>query len=331
MKRRALILSAIGALAGGLAFAPLAAESQQGKGVPRIGYLSAVSLAASSTRSESFRRGLRELGHIEGKNIAIEWRFAEGKPERVRELATELVGLKVDVIVAAGSSASRAAKQATSTIPIVMAQVADPVGSGLVASLARPGGNATGTSTIAPEISGKRLELLKELVPGLARVAVIGTSDTPGNAEALREAERAAGALGLRLQYLDVLAANDIEGAFQSASKARADAAIVLASPFSFSERRRVAQLAAAGRLPVMYWSAEFAEAGGLMSYGVNYTELYRRAATFVDKILKGARPADLPVERPTKFELVVNLRTARNLDLTIPSSLLARADRVIE
>ena len=318
-------------LAAGFSLAPLAAESQQGKGVARIGYLSAGSPAASSGRVESFRRGLRELGHIEGKNIAIEWRFAEGTPERMRELATELVRLKVDVIVAAGSTASRAAKQATSTIPIVMAQVADPVGSGLVAGLARPGGNATGTSTIAPEISGKQLELLKELVPGLARVAIIGTSNNPGNAQTLREAELAAGALGLRLQYLDVLASNDIEVAFRSASKARADAVIVLATPFSFLERRRIAQLAAAGRLPAMYWSSELAEAGGLMSYGVNYIELFRRAATFVDKILKGARPGDLPVERPTKFELVVNLRTARELGLTIPSSLLARADRVIE
>ena len=238
--------------------------------------------------------------------------------------------LKVDVIVTAGPSATRPAKEATVTIPIVMAHDNDPVGNGFVASLARPGGNITGLSTLAPEINGKQLELLKEIVPRLSRVAVLGTSTDPGNAQALRETELAAGAFRVQLQYLDVLDPKDIETAFRAASKGRADAVLVLASPVSISHRTQLADLAVKSRLPVIYHRRAFVEAGGLMSYGVSIADLDRRAATYVDKILKGAKPADLPVEQPTKFEFIINLKAAKQIGLTIPPNVLARADRVI-
>ena len=307
------------------------AEAQQPTKVPRIGYLTGVSLSANSARIEAFRQGLRELGYVEGKNIVIEWRSAEGKLDRLPALAAELVRLKVDVIVTAGPPATRAAKEATITIPIVMAQDTDPVGNGFVASLARPGGNITGLSTLAPEISGKRLELLKEIVPRLSRVAVLGTSTHPGNAQALRELELAAEAFGVQLQYLDVLGPKDIETAFRAASKGRADAVLVLASPILNSQRTQVADLAVKNRLPAIYRQSEYVEAGGLMTYGVNLTDLFRRAATYVDKILKGAKPADLPVEQPTKFEFIINLKAAKQIGLTIPPNVLVRADRVIK
>ena len=308
------------------------AEAQQPTKVPRIGYLTGASPSANSARIEAFRQGLRELGYVEGKNIVIEWRYAEGKLDRLPALAAELVRLKVDVIVTGGPTATRAAKEATVTIPIVMALDGDPVGNGFVASLARPGGNITGLSTLAPELSGKRLELLKEIVPKLSRVAVLGTSTSPGNAQALKEVELAAGAFGVKLQYLDVLGPKDIETAFRAASKGRADAVLVLVrAPSLDSHRTQIAELAVKSRLPAIYYRAEFVEAGGLMTYGVSITDLDRRAATYVDKILKGAKPADLPVEQPTKFEFIINLKAAKQIGLTIPPNVLVRADRVIK
>jgi putative tryptophan/tyrosine transport system substrate-binding protein len=314
----------------GLLATPFAVEAQQAKQIPRIGFLSAASSAALSARTEAFRQGLRELGYVEGENMVIEWRYAEGKLDRLRELAAELVRLKVDVIVTAAPSSTRAAKEATSTLPIVMVYDNDPVANGFVASLARPGGNITGLSSLAPEISGKQLELLKEMVPGLSHVAVLGTLTLP-SAQVLKDIERAAGALKVQLQYLDVRSPNDIETTFQEARKERADAVLVLASPILESHRTQVADLAAKNQLPTIYHVPEFVEAGGLMSYGVSFIALYRRAATYVDKILKGTKPADLPVEQPTTFALVINVKTAKALGLTIPQSLLLRADEVIQ
>lgn len=306
------------------------ASAQQPAKIPHIGYLSGNSLSANAARIEAFRQGLRELGYIEGKNIIVEWRSAEGKNERTPALAAELVGLKVEVIVSSGPISTRVAKKATTRIPIVMVFGNDPVGSGFVASLARPGGNITGLSSLAPEISGKQLELLKEVVPKLSRVAVLGNSTEPGNAQALKELELAAGALNVQLQQLDVLSSKDIEASFQSASKQRAGAVLVLAGPVTSPHRTEVVNLAAKNRLPAIYYRSDFVEAGGLMTYSVNYNDLARRAATYVDKILKGAKPAELPVEQPTKFEFIINLRAAKQISLTIPQRVLARADRVI-
>jgi len=329
----------ISTLALGLSAAPLPAEAQQPKRVPRIGYLAAAPLSAIPYRIEAFRQGLRDLGYVEGKNIVIEWRSAKGKRgrsrkgklSRLRAPVAELVRLKVDIIVSAGPAATRSAKEATVTIPIVMAFDTDPVGNGFVASLARPGGNITGLSTLAPELSGKQLELLKEIIPRLSRVAVIGNATTPGNAQALKETEIAAGALGVKLQYLDVQSPKDIETAFRAASKGNADAVVVLVNFVFISQRTHAAEVAAKSRLPAIYFRSEFVEDGGLMSYGVSITDLDRRAATYVDKILKGARPAELPVERPRKFDLVINLKTAKQIGLTIPPEILIRADKVIK
>jgi putative tryptophan/tyrosine transport system substrate-binding protein len=307
------------------------AQAQQPGKIPRIGYLTNESLSATSARDETFRQGLREFGYVEGKNLVIEWRSAEGKLDRVPALAAELVRLKVDVIVTIGSSVSRSAKEATSTIPIVMAQVNDPVGDGLVASLARPEGNITGLSTLAPELSGKRLELLKEVVSKLSRVAVMGTSTIPGNARQLKETELAAAAFGIKVQYLDVLNPKEVESAFRGANKARAEALLGLGGPVLNSQRTQVVELAVKSRLPAVYWRSDFVEAGGLMSYGTSFTDLWRRAATYVDKILKGRKPADLPVEQPKKFEFAVNLQAAKQIGLTIPPNVLARADKVIK
>jgi putative tryptophan/tyrosine transport system substrate-binding protein len=307
------------------------AEAQQPVKVFRIGYLGGATPSAVSDRTEAFRQGLRELGYIEGKNVVIEWRPAEGKFDRLPALAAELVRLKVNIIVTGGPASTRAAKAATSTIPIVMAQDNDPVANGFVASLARPGGNITGLATLSPEIGGKRLELLKEIVPNLSRVAVLGTSTDPANAQLLKEVEFAAGALGVKLQYLDVLDPKDIETAFRDASKGRAEAVLALASPVLISQRAQLADLAVKSRLPAIYYSTEYVEAGGLMTYGVNLNDVARRAATYVDKILKGRKPADLPVEQPKKFELIINLKAAKQIGLTIPQSVLYRADRVIK
>jgi len=313
-----------------LAVAVIAEAQQPGK-IPRIGHLNAPSLSALAGRTEAFRQGLRELGYLEGKNIVIEYRYAEGKLDRLSPLAAELVRLKVDIIVSTGPTVTRAAKEATSTIPIVMAFDTDPVGNGFVASLARPGGNITGLSSLAPEISGKQLELLKEIIPKLSRVAVFGTSTTPGNAQQLREMERAAAAFGVKLQYVDVLDPKDIETAFRAASKGRADAVLVLTSGVLADYRTEIAKLAIKSRLPAIYFRSEFVEDGGLMSYGMSITDLDRRAATYVDKILKGAKPGDLPVEQPTRFELVINLKTAKQIGLAIPQRVLGRADKVIK
>jgi putative ABC transport system substrate-binding protein len=310
----------------------LSAEAQQPKKVPRIGYLIATFPSPYAARTEAFRQGLRELGYVEGKNIVIEYRYAEGKQDRVPSLVAELVRLKVDVIVTGGAGgATRSAKDATVTIPIVMAMDADPVGQGFVANLGRPGGNITGLSTLAPELSGKRLELLKETVPQLSRVAVLGTSTSSGTAPSLKEVELAAGAFGVKHQFLDVLDPKDIEIAFRAASKGRAGAVLVIGGPFFASQRKQIADFATKSRLPTMYPFPEFVEAGGLMSYSTSITDLFRRAATYVDKILKGAKPPDLPVEQPTKFELIINLKAAKQIGLTIPPNLLARADKVIK
>ena len=305
-------------------------EAQQTTKIPRIGFIIGTAPAAVVARTEAFRQGLRELGYVEGKNIVIEWRYAEGKLDRLPALVAELVRLKVNVIVAGGPTPTRAAKDATSTIPIVMAQHTDPVGSGLVASLARPGGNITGLSTLAPEISGKRLELLKEIIPKLFRVAVFGTSTSASSAQELGGVRFTAGTLELKLQLLDIKGPKDVETAFRTASKERADAILVLSSGVNANLQTEIAELAVKSRLPVMYYRSEFVEGGGLMSYGVSFTDLDRRAATYVDKILRGAKPADLPVEQPKKFEFVINLKTAKQIGLTIPPNVLARADRVI-
>ena len=305
-------------------------SAQQSKKVPRIGFLSGVSPSTNAARVKAFRQGLRELGYVEGKNIVIEWRYAEAKLDRLSELAAELVNLKVDVIVTAAPPPTRAAKQATVTIPIVMSFDDDPIGSGFVASLARPGGNITGLSAQAPEISGKQLEVLKQIVPNLARVGVLGDVTRPGIPQVLREINVAADAFRVQVQYLEVRAPKDIETAFRAASTERADAVVVLGSPVLNSQQKQVVALAVKNRLAVIYSNREFVEAGGLMSYGVSFADLSHRAAAYVDKILKGAKPADLPVEQPTKFELIINLKAAKQIGLVIPPNVLARADRVI-
>ena len=309
--------------------APLAVEAQ-GK-VPRIGYLGANSPAANVERIEAFRQGLLELGYVEGKNIVIEWRSAEGTLDHLPALAAELVRLKVDVIVTGGSPTTRAAQEATATIPIVMAQDGDPVGNGFVASLARPGGNITGLSSLFSELGRKRLELLKEIIPRLSHVAVLGTSTIPANASQLRETDLAAGVFGVKLQYLDVLDPKDIEPAFRAARNARVDAVLLLVSNVLNSRRTQIADLAVRNRLPAIYGQQEYVKAGGLMAYNVSTADLWRRSATYVDKILKGRKPADLPVEQPTKFEFIINLNAAKQIGLTIPASVLTRADQVIE
>ncbi len=314
-----------------LAACGVVAQAQQPTKIRRIGFLGVASLSATSARIEAFRHGLRELGNVEGKNIVIEYRWAEGKIERLPDLAAELVRLKVDVIVTSSAAPTRAAKEATTTIPIVMANDNDPVGSGHVASLARPGGNITGVSTLAPEISGKQLELLKEIVPKLSRVAFLGTSTNSGYAQVLREVELAAGAFGVKVQNLDVLDPKDIETAFRAASKERAGAVVLMASPVFLPQRTQIAELAVKNQLPAIFPQSEFVEAGGLMYYGTNTADLFRSAATYVDKILKGAKPADLPVEQPIKFEFIINLKAAKQIGLTIPPNVLARADKVIK
>ena len=305
-------------------------EAQQPK-IYRIGYLAPASLSALAGRTEAFRRGLRELGYVEGKNVVIEWRSADGKLDGLPALAADLVRLNVDVIVTTGPTATRRVKEVTSTIPIVMAQDIDPVATGFVASLARPGGNITGLSSLAPEISGKQLELLKEIAPKLTRVAVLWASSNPANAQMLREMESAAETFGTKVQSLDILVSKDVQIAFQAASKASADAVLVLQNGVAAAHRKDLAELAIRSRLPAVYPRLEFVTDGGLMSYGASFADMDRRAATYVDKILRGAKPADLPIEQPTKFELVINLKAAKQIGLTIPQRVLARADRVIK
>ena len=315
------------------ASAPVAARLARAQQPPRVtlGFLSVGSRTSMSARTEAFQKGLRELGYMEGKNIFVEYRYADANPDRLPELAAELVRLNVRVIVTEGTTSTRFAKVATSTIPIVMAQDPDPVGTGFVASLARPGGNITGLSNIRSALSAKRLEILKETVPGLERLIVLGTLTTPGAPQELRETELAAQKHKVQIQYFDLKSLQDIDNGFQAATSGRANAIVALGSPFLLNYRQKVAELATRSRLPAIYHSTDFVEDGGLMSYSVKITDLFHGAATYVDKILKGAKPADLPIEQPTKIVLVINLKAAKQIGLTIPPSLLLRADRVIE
>ena len=316
-----------------LILAPFAVEAQQTEKVPRIGYL-VVNLAVSPHQHEAFRQGLRDLGYVEGRNVVIEYRSAEGKFERLPALAAELVALKVDVIVtAAGTFVALAAKQATKSLPIVFIGAGDPVTDGLVPSFAKPGSNVTGLSTLGPELIGKRLEQLKQAVPGVSHVAFLwqpGASGERTEKDMLKGAEVAARALGVRLQFVEARGPADFDRAFSDMTRVRADALTVLTTPVFGTERRRLVDLAAKNRLPTVFPFREYVDAGGLMSYGPSLADMFRRAATYVDKILKGAKPGDLPVEQPTKFEFVVNLKTAKALGLTIPQSVLARGDQVI-
>jgi len=321
----------ISLVAGGLLAAPLAAEAQPAGKVPRVGVLSGGSPSDPVPRGvDAVQQGLRELGYVEGQSIAIEYRWAEWKYERLPALAAELVRLKVDVIVATVAVAIQAAKHATKAIPIVMV-ANDPVAAGFVASVARPGGNITGLSMMTPEVVAKQLELLREVVPKISRVAVLGNPANPGNAPQVRAAETAARALGVRLQPLEARGPSEIDRAFAAMTRERAGAFLVLLDPMLAGQREQIADLAAKGHLPAMYALRQHVEVGGLMAYGADIFDLFRRTAIYVDKILKGAKPADLPIEQPTKYELVINLKTAKVLGLTIPPSLLQRADQVIE
>ncbi len=315
-----------------LLMAPLAADAQPLANIPRIGWLGGTSPAVNPAVLEAFRHGLREHGWVEGQNLVIEYRWAEGRFERLPDLAAELVRLPVDVIVPVASDpAIRAAQQATSTIPIVMAVSSDPVGSGFVASLARPGGNITGVSGLVPEVAGKRLQLLKDVVPHAARVAVLWNATHAGKVLEWQETQVAAQALGVTLQSIEVRGPDDFAPAFAVLTTERPDALITLAEPLTIMYRRQIADFAVTHRLPMISQLKEFAEAGGLMTYGTSLSGLFQRAAYYVDRILKGAKPSDLPVEQPTKFELVINLKTAKALGITIPPSLLLLAEEVIQ
>jgi putative ABC transport system substrate-binding protein len=318
-------------IAGGFLAAPLTADAQQAAKVPRIGFLGNSTAALEANLVGPFREGLRDLGYVEGQNILIEYRWAEGQYERFPALIAELIALKVDVIVTAGTPAALAVKKATTSIPLVMAAVGDPIGVGLVASLARPGGNVTGLSAIAPELEGKRLELLREVVPKLSHIAVLWNPDNPFHAGSLKETRAAAQVLGIKVQLLGVRTAEDFPAAFAAILKERPGALLVLADRIFLHNRARIVDFEAKRRLPGVYPYRELVEAGGLMSFGPSYAGMHRRAAYYVDKILKGAKPADLPVEQPTKFELLINLKAAKTLGLTIPPSVLQRADQIIQ
>jgi putative ABC transport system substrate-binding protein len=326
MKRRDFIT-----LLGGAAAAwPFAARAQQPGKLPTIGFLGRTTRSAASEWTAAFVQRLRELGWTENRTVAIEYRWAEGRDERFAEIAAEFVRLKVDIIVTSGTPQVLAAKQATSVIPIVFATAGDPVGNGLVASLARPGGHVTGLATLSDDLAGKRLELLREVVPGLRRLAIMGNVDNPFSVLELGEVHAAAGTLGLEVHTLEIQRAQDIAPAFE-ALKGRADALYVCIDALVETNRTRINSLALGARLPTMHGSRDFVEAGGLMSYGANIPDQFRRAADYVDKILRGAKPGDIPVEQPTKFDFVINLTTAKALGLEIPPTLLARADEVIE
>jgi putative tryptophan/tyrosine transport system substrate-binding protein len=315
-----------------LALAPFRlAEAQQAKKVHRIGYLTSNTSSAELPRFDAFRQALRELGHVEGQNITIEYRYAEGRFDRLPGFAAELVGLKVDVLVGVTTNAVVAAKNATRTIPIVFFGGGDPAVAGLVDSLARPGGNITGFTSIGAVLAGKRLELLKETVPNLSRVAVLWDPQDPSAAQQWKESQLPARELGLQLHSMEIGSADDFESAFKEAIKARSAGLAVTSGALSLSNQKRVAELATKNRLPAIYSRKDFVTSGGLMSYGDDRTEPYRRAAIFVDKILKGTKPADIPVEQPTKFELTINLKAAKQIGLTIPPNVLARADKVIK
>ena len=329
MDRRAFIA----VVGGSILAAPLTSAAQQAEQVPRVGYISPGSSSDPFRlrRYEAFRQGLLELGYVEGRNIALEPRWAKGEYDRYPALAADLVRLKAHVIVTVGGAATKAAQQVTTTTPIVMSVVIDPLGSGLVASLARPGGNITGLTIMASDVVGKQLELLKQTVPGVARVALLWNPDNPGGAPQLREAEAAARILGVRLQAVEARNPQEIDRAFSAMTRERAGALIVLPDAIFGNQQKQIANLAVKSRLPSIYGIREYGEAGGLIVYSANNLDLERRAAIFVDRILKGAKPADLPVEQPTKFELVINLKTAKALGLTIPQSILIRADEIIQ
>jgi putative tryptophan/tyrosine transport system substrate-binding protein len=325
MKRRSLTLLLIAFV---MVARGIIAEAQQTKKVARLGFLISSTASFNLPRFNAFRQGLHDLGYIEGQNITIEYRYAEGKLDRLPDLAAELVRLKVDLIIATADGAVRATKRATKTIPIIFVGVSDPVGQGFVTSLARPGGNATGFGIFQGELSGKRLELLAEAFPKIFRLALLFAS---GSEKYMKEQRLAAEALGIRLVSLPVTRLDDIEAAFVTVIKESGDALLTNPSPMFASARERIVDFAAKNRLPAMYYGSEFVDAGGLMSYGPNFTDMYRRAAMYADKILRGRKPADLPVEQPTKFELVINLKTAKEIGLTIPPNVLSRADRVIK
>jgi putative tryptophan/tyrosine transport system substrate-binding protein len=322
----------LGTLVGGLLVTGLAAEAQQAGKVVRIGLLSfAASDPASAARWKALRERLRELGYVEGQNVAFEARWGDGQAGRLRGLAAQLIDAKVDILVTAGSEAAQAAKQATSSIPIIMATGGDPVGLGLAAGLARPGGNVTGVISLIGQLTVKRLELLKQLIPRASRVAILRNPDNRSSALSLGAAESAAKSLGVVVQGFSVRDPRELDAAFMAMKRARIDAVILGENTAFIADRRRIADLAVTHRLPMMVAAKEYAEAGGLVSYGTDYPDLFRRAATYVDKILKGAKPGELPIEQPTKFELVINLKTAKALGLTIPQSLMQRADEVIQ
>jgi len=322
----------LGAVTGGLLASPLAAEAQQAGRLPRLGYLGASSPTLEPEILEAFRQGLRDLGYVEGQSIAIEYRWAEGHEDRLPELATELVGLKVDVIVTAGTPGTLAAKRATQTIPIVMTATGDPLQSGLVTSLARPGGNVTGFSTLRSELEGKRLDLFRQTFPKFSRVAMLWDSANPSTKFYLQHIEAAARASHVTLQpAVPVRRLEDLDRAFAAIARGHADALFVVSGRSLLAERGRIVDFAAKSRLPAIYPYREYVETGGLMSYSANYPDLYRGAALYVDKILKGAKPADLPVQQSARFDLAINLKTAKALGLTIPPSLLGRADQVIQ
>ena len=318
-------------LLGGAAAWPLAARAQQSHKVPRIGVLLPGTPTSFAPRTKAFVEGLQDLGYVEGRTVAFEWKWGQDRVDRLPDLAAELVGSQVDVIVTGGTVAARALKNATRTIPIVMAMVGDPVGAGLVESLGRPGGNASGLSIVATDLSGRRLQLLNEIVPGLSSVAVMSYGANPQSQIEVRETQIAARRLDLRLYSVPISADTSIENAFEKIKKEPVQALIVVTDPILYSQRSQILDLAAGSRLPAMYPYRAFAEAGGLISYAPNDRDVFRRAASYVDRILKGANPGDLPVEQPTKFELVINLKTAKALGLTIPDKLLALADEVIE
>ena len=305
--------------------------AQQPTKISRLGLLLTGTPSSSSGSLETFRNSLRKLGYIEGKNILIQYRYAEGNPDRLPSLATELVRLNVDVIVTTGTPAAQAAKNATTRIPIVMALISDPVGAALVASLARPGGNLTGLSSVSQDLSGKRLELLKEAIPKVARVGVLYDPNDPAKVAEFKEIEVAARPLGVQLQSLEVRSLDELERGFKAATKGKAGAILVLPTTILGTRTRQIAELAAKNRLPTMFATSQYMDAGGLMSYGPDYADLWRRAATYVDKILKGTKPADLPVEQPIKFEFVINLKTAKQIGVTIPPEVLARATTLIK
>ena len=306
-------------------------QAQQVKKIARIGFLSPFTAAATARWHEAFRQGLREHGWVEGKNISIEYRYAEGANDRLPELVADLIRLKVDLIVTSVATDATVAKKATKTIPIVMASAADPVAIGLVDSLARPGGNVTGLSQIAPELAGKRLELLKEVVPKLSRVAVLWRPEGISSPLAWKESQEPARELGLQLHSMQIRNRGDFDKAFEEAVRAHAGALAIMPDPLFAGNLKRLAELAAKNRLPSIFHIGEFVDSGGLMAYGPDRSDQFRRAAGYVDKILKGTKPGDLPVEQPTKFELIINLKTAKQIGLTIPPNVLARADRVIK